>query len=710
MRHFPHRHCVNSQPESRPEPWPAAPGDATHGWDPSPLGSAVDRHWVQQMQVQLNYEQSLSDLSHQLSQRISSCFDPATAPEGHKEAIAELVQLVLTTVANAMPTAAIAGLCPHPLHPHQYTVCEILTGGRPDAAPSVLPLPSWMAFQGLSTLQVGQIWSGQDLDDWRSHAPQHLWPMGDLGWLITLPGESALNYSMAWAAAPPDDRQTTFITRCLARCLDTHQQIQQILTLQHQHRQLQQAHQELTHTNQLKSEFLANTSHEIRTPLSAILGFTHILQEQADGATNPRHADYLNIILTSGQHLLALINDILDLSKVEANQLDLHWEYIHLYDICDIALTLVREKAAQKGLQLDLDIDPQVAGLIADPLRLKQMLFNLLSNAIKFTQTGSVGLRVSAGPGLPVEGWLRFTVWDTGPGIAAEQHCFLFRPYAQLPATPNPVGTESTAIEDQFSAGHDAGTGLGLALTQKLAELHGGWVEICSAVNQGTQFTIVLPAVPPGCSQRGQPPRLGWSTVPDPSASAPSASAPSASDSFSAHPTPCDPAMSTQTRTQTYSETHSATPAAMLPGAHMATIHKATVPSHLLLVEDNIHNAKLMLIYLHKLGYEVTWVQSGREMWQALERLQPALILMDVNLPETDGLVLTQQLRSHRHWQGVPIIVQTAMAMLGDREACLGAGASDYISKPLDLRKLANMIVQHLAPESSIGYHTGQNT
>jgi CheY-like chemotaxis protein len=121
--------------------------------------------------------------------------------------------------------------------------------------------------------------------------------------------------------------------------------------------------------------------------------------------------------------------------------------------------------------------------------------------------------------------------------------------------------------------------------------------------------------------------------------------------------------------------------------------------SPLLLVEDNFYNAKLMLIYLKKLGYEVLWAQSGQEMWRLLEDTQPGLVLMDINLPEIDGLALTQQLRSHNHWHSIPIIVQTAMAMLSDREACFSAGATDYITKPLDLRQLAGMIVQYLGQD-----------
>lgn len=241
----------------------------------------------------------------------------------------------------------------------------------------------------------------------------------------------------------------------------------------------------LVRTNQLKNEFLANTSHEIRTPLTSILGFTHLLKEQGFNPGSDRHQEYLSIVLSSGQHLLSLINDILDLSKIEADQLDLQWESVNILELCQLILTLVKERAARKGLRLCLDIPADLQPLRADPLRVKQMLFNLLSNALKFTPQGTVGLKVSQ-----VEGFVHFTVWDTGLGIAPEQQKLLFLPYVQI-ANPEVDRSE--------------GTGLGLSVTQKLAELHGGWIELESEVNQGSRFTIVLPRSPENLTAQKAP-------------------------------------------------------------------------------------------------------------------------------------------------------------------------------------------------------------
>ncbi len=173
---------------------------------------------------------------------------------------------------------------------------------------------------------------------------------------------------------------------------------------------------------------MANTSHEIRTPLSSIIGFTHLLLAQGYDSTRERHQEYLNIIQSSGKHLLALINDILDLSKIEANQLEVQWETVNVPALCRNVLALVKEKAGNKGLKLLLDIDPNVTTLVADPLRLKQMLLNLLFNALKFTTTGTVGLKV-----LKKGVFVHFTVWDTGAGISQKIRRNCFNPISKLP-------------------------------------------------------------------------------------------------------------------------------------------------------------------------------------------------------------------------------------------------------------------------------------
>ncbi len=432
--------------------------------------------------------------------------------------------------------------------------------------------------------------------------------------------------------------------------------IQQLMAVLRQVKPLQQSHEELqglrsrnqslARTSQLKSEFLANTSHEIRTPLSSILGFTHLLREQGYNPGSQRHQEYLRIILTSGQHLLALINDILDLSKIEANQMDLQGELIKVEPLCKMAMVLVQEKANDKGLQLNLEIDPTVDSLFADPLRLKQMLFNLLSNALKFTRQGSVGLQVA----LTAEA-MRFTVWDTGVGIPPEQQLLLFKPYQQLAVT---------------AAQHSEGTGLGLALTRKLAELHGGRMEVASEVDRGSRFTVVLPLQP----------MVALSPVPE------------------------VPLRDVQSAVETMVPTKALRGKGdgITGSKRVKRPRKAIRSYHVLLVEDNVHNAHLIIAYLCKLGYEVTWTKSGEEMWQSLSHSLPAMILMDVNLPETGGLTLVKQLRETERYASLPVIVQTAMAMTGDRETCLEAGANDYVAKPIDLQKLADTLAKYSDP------------
>jgi signal transduction histidine kinase/ActR/RegA family two-component response regulator len=477
------------------------------------------------------------------------------------------------------------------------------------------------------------------LRQWQSQAQQSAWPMGDSstsGWLIVI---ALSQTSQSHQAVAYLQLRSTLVKRSIAQTLQVISQVQQVQQLQQHRHQLQIQTQELTQTNRLKSEFLANTSHEIRTPLSSILGFTHLLREQGYNPGNPRHQEYLRIILSSGQHLLALINDILDLSKIEANQLDLHCETVDVLSVCQMALKLVKEKANDRGLTLKLDVADGVGTIVVDPLRLKQMLFNLLSNALKFTIRGTVGLEVQL-----VENQLNFTVWDTGTGISEEQQQLLFRPYTQL----------TNAVEGE-------GTGLGLALTQKLAELHGGQVTVESQLRLGSRFTIVLPLT--RNEEAGE--------LLQPSAIVPQVKA------------------STQPALKTQSAPTFQSP---LPVHDKPSVMRAY---HILLVEDNVHNARLLITYLCRLGYEVTWAKDSRAMWQSLTQSLPALILMDIHLLGADGLDLTQQLQADANYRSIPVIVQTAMAMKGDRERCLASGAVDYISKPIDLKILANMVAKY---------------
>ena len=223
-----------------------------------------------------------------------------------------------------------------------------------------------------------------------------------------------------------------------------------------------------------KSEFLANMSHELRTPLNAILGFSEVLAERMFGEVNEKQAEYLQDILSSGRHLLSLINDILDLSKVEAGRLELELGRFHLPTALDNALTLVRERATRHGITLTQTVDERLGDIVADERKVKQILLNLLSNAVKFTpEGGRVGLTATAADGV-----ITIAVSDTGIGIAPEDQAAIFEEFRQ-------VGRDDARKQE--------GTGLGLTLAKKFVELHGGRIWVQSQVGQGSTFSFTLP-------------------------------------------------------------------------------------------------------------------------------------------------------------------------------------------------------------------------
>ena len=243
--------------------------------------------------------------------------------------------------------------------------------------------------------------------------------------------------------------------------------------------ELRTANVELARAARLKDEFLSNMSHELRTPLNAVLGRAELLREAAHGPLTERQLRSVISIEESGRHLLELINDILDLSKIEANKLDMHIQPISVGDLCYAILRLMGEMAQKKRIMLSADIDPHVSIIEGDPRRLKQILFNLLSNAVKFTPAdGKIGLEVR---GDSKAGRLTFTVWDTGIGIAVTDLPRLFRPFEQIDSKLNR---------------HYEGTGLGLSLVARLTKLHGGSVHVESELGQGSRFTVTLPWSP----------------------------------------------------------------------------------------------------------------------------------------------------------------------------------------------------------------------
>jgi signal transduction histidine kinase len=237
--------------------------------------------------------------------------------------------------------------------------------------------------------------------------------------------------------------------------------------------ELRRLYNELEAASQHKSEFLANMSHELRTPLNAIIGFSQVLRDEMVGSVNPKQAEYLDDIISSGNHLLSLINDVLDLSKVEAGQIELEVHPFSLREALERGVVMVRERATEGGVHVAFTGDPDVDVVDGDERRIKQVIFNLLSNAVKFTPSGGE-IDVSA---TRADGEVRVSVADTGPGIALEDRERIFEEFQQ---------TESGVEQHE-------GTGLGLALAKRFVELHGGRIWLESEVGKGSTFTFALP-------------------------------------------------------------------------------------------------------------------------------------------------------------------------------------------------------------------------
>ncbi len=383
-----------------------------------------------------------------------------------------------------------------------------------------------------------------------------------------------------------------------------------------------------------KDEFLANMSHELRTPLNAILGRSEILMEGIHGPVTERQASSLKVIEESGNHLLELINDILDLAKIEAGKITLDIQPVAIAHLCESSLQFVRQTAHKKRIKLLADVEPALDTCLGDERRLKQVLINLLSNAVKFTPAGGeVGLKAFSDAETET---VQFQVWDSGIGIAPKDMEQLFKPFVQL--------------DSSLARSHE-GTGLGLSLVFRLTEMHGGSVTLESEVGVGSRFTVTLPQRPFTHPQQSK-----------------------------------ELAEKDQ---QTYGPT--------LRDANMSTAHDHLI----LLVEDNEANIEIFAEYLQVWGYRVMVARSGSEALARAQEEIPDLILMDVQLPEMDGLTAVCQLRQTIALQSIPIITLTALAMQGDKDRCLAAGANVYLSKPVQLRQLVLTIEQLLAEHAA---------
>ncbi|MEK6531759.1 MAG: response regulator [Deltaproteobacteria bacterium] len=380
-------------------------------------------------------------------------------------------------------------------------------------------------------------------------------------------------------------------------------------------RELERTNRELKRANELKGRFIANASHELRTPLHSIIGFSEVLMQQGFGALNEKQAKFVNTIVTSGKHLLHLVNNILDLAKIEAGKAQLSYEKFILRDTIEEVFAVIRPLAERKQIKVDISVE-SIPDFTADKVKFKQVLYNLLSNAIKFTpEAGGVGIKaeriVNDGRLLwapKAQEFLKVCVWDTGPGIKPENREKIFEEFEQL--------DPSKATE---------GTGLGLSLTKKLIEIHGGHISVGERGGEkGSVFEIYLPFI--SMERQAFPPREA------------------------------------STQAGAVEETKEG---------------KALV----LVVEDDLPTVELLTIHLTQAGYRVAHAYDGEEAIRKAQELKPFVITLDIMLPKKDGWEVLQALKADPGTKDIPVVIHS---IIDNAELAFALGATDYLIKPVD--------------------------
>jgi PAS domain S-box-containing protein len=407
--------------------------------------------------------------------------------------------------------------------------------------------------------------------------------------------------------------------------------------LEQMNERLASTNSELARATRLKDEFLANMSHELRTPLNAVLGISEGLLDEVYGSVNEKQKKSLHTIQRSGQHLLSLINDILDLAKIEAGKIEFNISSVSPRSISDYSLSFVRQQAFNKKQEIFTEIATNIKHIKVDERRVRQVLINLLNNAVKFTpEGGKITLKVYVKE-FDSQANLLFSVTDTGIGIAPEDMPKLFQSFVQ--------------IDSSISRAQD-GTGLGLVLVQRIVELHGGSISVESELGKGSCFTVRLPYRDYQVDQTAD--IIGEHTA--------------------------DLSLSDSLLSDTLPDTECIKPEKEWP--------------LILLAEDNDTNIDIISAYLLSHGYRVVVAHDGLEAIKLAKLYKPQLIIMDISMPKVDGLEATQWMRADRDLATIPIIALTAFAMPGDREKCLAAGADEYMTKPVSFQVLLYKIKQ----------------
>ncbi|QUW79173.1 HAMP domain-containing protein [Streptomyces mirabilis] len=485
---------------------------------------------------------------------------------------------------------------------------------------------------------------------------------------------------------------------------------------------LEERAEQLAVSMRYKSEFLANMSHELRTPLNSLLILAKLLADNAESNLTPKQVEFAETIHGAGSDLLQLINDILDLSKVEAGKMDVSPTRIALVQLVDYVEATFRPLTAEKGLDFSVRVSPELpATLHTDEQRLLQVLRNLLSNAVKFTDSGAVELVIRpAGADVPVAireqlleagslrdadaGLIAFSVTDTGIGIAASKMRVIFEAFKQAD------GTTSRKY---------GGTGLGLSISREIARLLGGEIHAQSEPGRGSTFTLYLPLHP------SELPPQGYGQL---------APALEAGELLASEAELSGAGIETPAEVKSYQETQNG-PAALfrrrrralpateqrpgLPGPNGAAgasqeqwaaggQQEAAQPRRgirfegekVLIVDDDIRNVFALTSVLEQHGLSVLYAENGREGIEVLEQHDDVtVVLMDIMMPEMDGYATTTAIRRMPQFAGLPIIALTAKAMKGDREKAIESGASDYVTKPVDPDHLLSVMEQWMREE-----------
>ncbi len=473
---------------------------------------------------------------------------------------------------------------------------------------------------------------------------------------------------------------------------------------------LEERAEQLAVSMRYKSEFLANMSHELRTPLNSLLILAKLLADNAEGNLSPKQVEFAETIHGAGSDLLQLINDILDLSKVEAGKMDVSPTRIALVQLVDYVEATFRPLTAEKGLDLSVRVSPELpATLHTDEQRLLQVLRNLLSNAVKFTDSGSVELVIRpAGSDVPPSireqlleagslteadaPLIAFSVTDTGIGIAASKMRVIFEAFKQAD------GTTSRKY---------GGTGLGLSISREIAQLLGGEIHAQSEPGRGSTFTLYLPLHPSELPPQGYQQQLPPLDPGDLVASAADLSELS------------DAEIETPAEVRSYRETQNGAAALFRRRRRAAELEQRPTQPELrpsvaeegpsarsrrgirfggekvLIVDDDIRNVFALTSVLEQHGLSVLYAENGREGIEVLEQHDDvAVVLMDIMMPEMDGYATTTAIRRMPQFAGLPIIALTAKAMKGDREKAIESGASDYVTKPVDPDHLLTVMNQ----------------